>query len=343
MDRSERREDEPRGRNPLNRADFLRLGGAGLAATALLGVAGCGGGSAGQGGSSGGGSGGTKTIALSLSTLNNPYFVAMRSGAQQEAKKLGVKLLIADAQNDASQQQKDIQTFITQQVDALLVNPVDSQAIVPSIQQANRAKIPVFALDRGASGGDVTSTIISNNVKGGEIAAKELIKLVGSGDVAELQGVPGTDVARDRGNGFENVIKKQHSVRLVASQPANFDRNQAFNVTQNILQAHPNIKGIYAQNDEMALGAVRALGGKAGKDVKIVGFDGEPDAIKAIKQGKMNATVAQQPIRIAQLGVQYAIKVIGGKKVPKNVRVPVKLVTRESVGSYHGWGAGAGS
>jgi ribose transport system substrate-binding protein len=284
-------------------------------------------------GGGGGGDGGAK-IGLSISTLNNPFFVSMRSGAQQAAKSQGVRLLVSDAQNDSATQQDDVQNFVTQQVDAILVNPVDPKAIVPAIQAANQANIPVICLDRGASGGKVETLIASNNVKGGEMAGQEMLKLVGSGSIAQLEGIPGTDPARDRGQGFQQAINGQSAVKLVASQTANFDRAQGLNVTENILQANPDIKGIFAQNDEMALGAVRALGSHAGSDVKVVGFDGIEDALKAIQSGKMNATVAQQPDKIGSLGVQNAMKVIDGKSVPKNIPVEVKLVTKENVSQF---------
>jgi ABC-type sugar transport system substrate-binding protein len=258
----------------------------------------------------------------------------MRSGAQQAAKDEGVKLLIADAQNDSATQQDDVQNFVTQQVDAILVNPVDSEAIVPSIQAANQANIPVIALDRGASGGEIATLIASNNVEGGTMAGEELIRLVGSGPVAQLEGIPGASPTRDRGQGFEEAINGQSAVELVASQTANFDRAEGLDVTENIMQSNPEIKGIFAQNDEMALGAVRALGGRAGTDVKIVGFDGVEDALNAVQDGKMNATVAQQPDKIGSLGVENAMKVIDGESVPKNIPVEVKLVTKENVSQF---------
>jgi ABC-type sugar transport system substrate-binding protein len=273
----------------------------------------------------GGGEGGELRIGLSISTLNNPFFVTLRNGAQDAAKKEGVELIVADAQDDAATQQDDVQNFVTQQVDAILVNPVDTQAIVPAVQAANQANIPVLCLDRGASGGKIETLIASNNVEGGRMAAKELIQLVG---------IPGTSAARDRGQGFEEVINGQDDVELVASQTANFLRDQGLNVTENILQANPNIKGIFAQNDEMALGAVRALGDRAGSEVKIVGFDGIEDALNAIQDGRMNATVAQQPAKMGSLGVENAMKVIDGESVDKKILVEVKLVTKENVSEF---------
>ncbi len=301
-------------------------------------AAGCGGGGGGQGGGTDSG----PKLALSVSTLSNPFFVTLRDGAQQAADDAGATLQVSDAQNDASKQQNDIQNFVTQQFDAILVNPVDSEAVGPAIQAANQADIPVLALDRGASGGEIATLISSDNVQGGKMAGEEMIELVGSGNVAQLEGIPGTSAARDRGEGFQQAIDGQSDVELVASQPAGFDRNQGLNVTQNLLQANPNVKGIFAQNDEMALGAVQALGDRAGSEVKIVGFDAVDDALQAIQDGNMNATVAQQPDRIGQLGVDNAIKVINGESIEENIPVEVKLVTQDNVSQFMSGGGTGG-
>ncbi len=299
-----------------------------LAAASL--AAGCGGGD--QGGENGGDGG--PRLALSISTLNNPFFVALRDGAEQAANEAGGSLEVANAQNDASQQLNDVQNLVTQQFDAILVNPVDTDAIVPSIQAANQARIPVIALDRKAAGGEVATVIASDNVRGGEIGGQKLIDLVGNGPVAQLEGVPGTSAARERGQGFQQAIDGQNAVELVASQPAGFDRSQALNVTQNILQSTPEVKGIFAQNDEMALGAVQALGDRAGSEVKIVGFDGIDDALQAVQDGTMNATVAQQPGRIGTLGVENAVKAIDGEDLPDKIGVEVVLVTQDNVSEF---------
>jgi ribose transport system substrate-binding protein len=298
-----------------------------LAALVTALVVGC------QRGGGGGGEGGQR-IGLSVSTLNNPFFVSLRDGAQQAADDAGAELVISDAQNDTAQQQDDVQNFISQQVSAILVNPVDSDAVVPAVEAANDAGIPVIALDRKASGGDVVATIASDNVQGGRMAGEEVIRLVGSGNVAQLEGIPGTDPARDRGQGFQEAIDTQSSVKVVASQTADFDRSEGLTVTENIMQANSDIKGIFAQNDEMALGAVQALGDQAGDDVKIAGFDGGEDALNAIQDGTMNATIAQQPDKMGSLGVETAISVINGESVEENIPVEVNLVTQDNVSEF---------
>ncbi len=310
------------------RKAVLVLGTIAIAALA----AGCGGGNGGEGGNDGGEEG--ARLGLSISTLNNPYFVTLRDGAQAAADEAGVELIVTDAQNDASTQQNDIQSFVTQQVDAVLVNPVDSEAIVPAIEAANQSDIPVLALDRAAEGGEVATTIISDNIEGGQLAGEELINLVGEGAVAQLEGIPGTDAQRDRGQGFEQGLEGQDVVEIVASQAAGFDRAEGLNVTQNILQANPDIQGIFAQNDEMALGAVQALGERAGSEVQIVGFDAIDDALQAIQEGTMNATVAQQPDEIGRLGVENAMQITAGETVDEQIPVEVNLVTEENVEEY---------
>jgi len=287
-----------------------------------------------RGGGGAGGGSEQRTLGLSISTLNNPFFVTLRDGAQTAASKAGVKLVVTDAQNDASKQQNDIQDFITKQVDAILVNPVDSDAVVPAVQAANNANIPVLALDRGASGGKLASLIASDNVQGGKMAGEELFKLVKSGNVVQLEGIPGTSAARDRGAGFKQALDAQSSIKLAASQSAEFDRTKALDVFQNLLQAHPEMKGVFAQNDEMALGAVKALGTRAGTSVVVVGFDAIPDALKAIQDGKMNATIAQQPAEMGRLGVENAVKVLDGQSVQSSIQIPVKLVTKDNVAQF---------
>jgi ribose transport system substrate-binding protein len=280
-------------------------------------------------------SGGDIKIGLSVSTLNNPYFVQLRQGAEAEAKKEGVTITTTDAQNDASQQVNQVQNFASQSMKAIILNPVDSSAAAPAAKAADRAKIPVIAADRGVTGATVTQTVASDNVAGGKLAAQELGKaLGGKGKVAVLQGTAGTSAARDRQQGFEEGIKAFPGIQVVAQQPADFDRTKGLDVMTNILQAHSDITGVFAANDEMALGAIKALGAKAGKQVKVVGFDGTPDGLKAIQAGTLTADVAQQPVLLGQMAVQAAVKAAKGGKIDTTVAVPVKVATKDNVAQF---------
>lgn len=269
-------------------------------------------------------------IGLSLSTLNNPFFVSVRDGAQKEADRVGAKLIISDARDDAATQSNNISDFIQQGVDIILVNPVDSDAISTSVLAANEAGIPVIALDRNSEGGKLLSLVASDNVKGGEMAADYIVEKVGKGaQVAQLEGIPGASATNERGKGFKNVADKD--LKVVTSQSADFDRAKGLTVMENIIQANPDIKGVFCQNDEMALGALEAISNVGKKDqIVVVGFDGTEGAIASVKEGKLDATVAQQPDKIGELGVKAAVDHFSGKKIPAKISSPLKLVTKDN-------------
>ncbi len=274
-------------------------------------------------------------VSILISTLNNPFFVDLRDGAQQEAKKLGINLQVSDAQNDSTTQQNQAQNAQSQGAKAVIINPVDSDAAAPAVASLLGAKVPVVSVDRSVTGEDVNAHIASDNVAGGAQAARELAKgLGGKGKVIILQGTPGAASTRDRGKGFKDEIKKYPGIKVVAEQTANFDRAEALNVTSNLMQSNPDAVGLYAENDEMALGAVQALGSKAGKDVKVFGFDGTDDGLKAVKKGTMLGTIAQQPKVLGKKAVDAAYKLIKGQSVEKKQAIAVKTVTKENAAEF---------
>ncbi|GAA2276033.1 substrate-binding domain-containing protein [Streptomyces atrovirens] len=279
----------------------------------------------------------TQKIGLSLSTLNNPFFVQIRNGAEEEAKKLGVDLTVTDAQNDASQQANQLQNFTSGSLSAVVVNPVDSDAAGPAVRGANKAGIPVVAVDRGVNEADTAALVASDNVEGGALGAEALAeKLGGKGTIVILQGQAGTSASRERGAGFAAGLKEYPGIEVVAEQPADFDRTKGLDVMTNLLQAHPDIDGVFAENDEMALGAIKALGSKAGKSVQVVGFDGTPDGLKAVEAGTLYASVAQQPSELGRIAVRNALRAAEDEKVENMVKVPVKVVTQENVAGFEG-------
>ncbi|MBO2457193.1 ABC transporter permease/substrate-binding protein [Actinomadura violacea] len=290
----------------------------------------------GNGSKSGGAAGGGSVkIGLSVSTLNNPFFVQFRQGAQDEAKRLGVKLTVGDAQNDASQQVNQVQNYASQGMKAIVINPVDSDAAAPAVKAANRADIPVVAADRTVNGAKVEQLVASDNVAGGKDAAAQMAKLLGGkGKIVVIQGQPGTSASRERGQGFSEGLKQYPGIQVVAKQPADFDRTKGLDVMTNLLQSHPDVNGVFAENDEMALGAIKALGGKAGKQIKVVAFDGTPDGIKAVQAGTLNATVAQQPRLLGKMAVDSALKAAKGGRLVANAPVPVKIATPENAAQF---------
>jgi ribose transport system substrate-binding protein len=271
---------------------------------------------------------GKPVVGLALSTQNNPFFVELKDGAQKAADAAGVQLVVVDAQDDPARQISSVEDLIQKHVSVILLNPTDSSALAGAVQSAQRANIPVVTLDRGVDGAEVASHIASDNIAGGKMAADFLAKqLGGKGNIIELQGVAGTSAARERGKGFDDEIATT-GMKVVAQQPANFDRAQGLSVSENLLQANSDAQAIFAQNDEMALGAVQALAGK-NKKVLVVGFDGTPDGKKAVQDGQMAATVAQQPEEIGRLGVETAKKLVDKQPVEKSIAVPLKLLTKE--------------
>jgi ribose transport system substrate-binding protein len=269
------------------------------------------------------------TLGLSLSTLNNPFFVTLRDGAQQAANDyLAVELIVVDSQDNSATEAANIEDLIAQGVDAILVNPTDGDAIIPSVEAANAAGIPVFTIDRSANGGTVVSHVASDNVAGGELAAEYLCNaLAGAGSVVELEGIAGTSAARDRGAGFNAYMSANCAgVEIVAKQTANFNRAEGLTVFENILQAQADVNGVFAHNDEMILGAIEAAKAAGRTGIVFVGFDAVDDAISAIQAGELAATVAQQPDLIGYLGVQAAAAYFAGAEVAPSIPVDLALV-----------------
>lgn len=274
---------------------------------------------------------GTITIGFSISTLNNPFFVTLKDGAEKAAKEAGVTLNVVDAQDKTSKQISDIEDLIQKKVSVILINPTDSAAVVSAVESANKANIPVITVDRASNGGKVVAHIASDNVKGGSMAADYIMKsLNNKGNIVELQGIAGTSAARDRGKGFHNVVDGKADVKVVATQPADFDRAKGLTVMENILQGNKDIQAVFAHNDEMALGAVSALQAAGKSNILVVGFDATDDAVKAVKDGKMAATVAQKPDLIGKTALETAIKVAKGETVDANIPVALDLITKDN-------------
>jgi len=268
-------------------------------------------------------------LGLAVSTLNNPFFVDLKDGAEAMAEEMGVEILTVDAQDDAASQLSSVEDLLIKQIDALIVNPVDGNAVVSAITAANDAGVPVITVDRGAEGGDVVSHIASDNVAGGEMAGDFIAEQLGEeAKVVELQGIPGTSAARDRGKGFNQAMDKYSGMEVIARQPAGFDRAEGMTVMENILQGNPEIDAVFAHNDNMALGAMEAIAAAGRSDeIMIVGFDAIDDAREAVKEGEMAATVAQKPGLMGEMAVETAIKVVNGEEVEEYTPVPLELIT----------------
>lgn len=290
-------------------------------------------------------------IGLSNSTQNIDFFVALKQGVEQGAEQQGFKLISANANNDSSKQIADIEDLIQQGVKAIVVNPQDAEAIVPAIEKANEAKIPVIALDRGATAGKLLSFLETDNVEMGrktaDYIAEQLKARYGEykGNVVELQGLQGTTAARDRGKGFNEQMKSKYpNIEIIARQPADFNQEKALNVMTNILQAHGDIDAVFGHNDDNAVGAANAIEQSGRfkpigdeKHIIIIGIDGNRQAIQAIENGRIDATISQVPIEMGEKGMEYVKQYLDGEKVESHTFTRNFLVTKENIGKEKLW------
>lgn len=281
-------------------------------------------------------------VALVPKTLNNPFFVDMEKGAQAAATELGIELVVQapDREIDVEKQMQIIENLIQTRVQAICVAPSGSREILPAIAKANAAGIPVLIVDTGidaeaAAQAEIeTATFIgSDNYEGGRIIGQHLVEEFNSkANVVILEGIPGHETGDSRLRGFHAAISRTPGVEVVATQTANWERDQGFNVCQNLLQAHRDIQAVFACNDMMALGAIEAIAaaGRTG-EIKVFGFDAVDDACRAIAAGTLAASVAQFPEEMGRLAVHSAFRVVHGEKLPAYIPVRIELITRDKV------------
>ena len=278
-------------------------------------------------------------VALVLKTLNSPFFIDMQTGAQAAADRLGIDLVVqaAEREVDVEKQMQIVENLIQTGVKALLITPSGSREIIPVLAKANAANIPVIVVDTRldpkaatAASVKIASFVGSDNYEGGRVAGAELILVTkGKAKVGLLEGIPGHDTGDSRLRGFKDATKDTPGVKVVASQTANWERDQGFTVFQNMLQAHPEIDAVFACNDMMALGAIEAIAaaGRTGK-IRVIGFDAVDDARKAIEAGTMVASVAQFPGEMGRLAVEGASKLMKGETIAAEQQVRIELIRK---------------
>jgi ribose transport system substrate-binding protein len=282
---------------------------------------------------------GKSRVALVLKTLNSPFFISLKNGADLAAAELNVDLLVQapEREIDVEKQMQIIENLIQTRIDAICVSPSGSRELIPAIAKANRAGIPILIVDTRideeaarAEGVKTVTFIGSDNYQGGKIAGEYVAGLSNSRlNVAILEGIPGHETGDNRLRGFHDGIAGYDHITVVASQPANWERDQGYNVMQNLLQAHSEINVVFACNDLMALGAMEAVAA-AGKmnQIKIIGFDAIGEARKEIAAGRLEASVAQHPQEMGRLALENAVKVLRGEKIPDYIPVKIELITR---------------
>jgi ribose transport system substrate-binding protein len=274
---------------------------------------------------------GGKTIGVSIQNREAQFYQDMEAGMKAEAKKYGYTVNVVDASRDNSKQQSQVEDFISQKVAAIVLTPYDSQAIGSAIVEANKAGIPVFTADiaNSSSRGVVVSHIASDNVQGGGEAGSLMCKAVGSGAVAIIDEPEVTSV-QDRVKGFKAALASGcPGVKIVADIDGGGERAKASSATEDILQAHSDLKGIFGINDDSALGAAKAIeaAGMTGK-IAVVGYDATPEARAAIKAGTMYGDAIQHPDQIGAKTIDAIAASFAGKPVPKKIAVPVGTYTK---------------
>ena len=282
------------------------------------------------------------TVALVVKTLNHPFFVDMRRGAQEAADRLGVQLQVqaAEREIDVEKQMQIVENLIQTGIKVLCITPSGSREIVSALVKAKDAGVPLIIVDTrldpkaAADAGVQPQTFIgSDNYEGGKLAGEYAVSSTGGkARVAILEGIPGHETGDSRLRGFRDALQGSPGMTIVASQPANWERDQGFNVFQNMMQAHADIDTVFAASDLMALGAIEAIAaaGKAGK-IRVIGFDALDDAKKAIEAGTMEATVAQFPYEMGKAAVESAVKVMNNETLPRDIMVKLEMVTKANL------------
>lgn len=271
-----------------------------------------------------------KKIGLSISDLTNPFFISVLKGAKEAAELYGIELIINSAENDDSKQLMDLAGFQNSKPDIIIVNPTNAESVIPGIEMAVTNGIPVITVDRKSAGGKILCHVASDNREGGKIAAKLIADLLkNKGSIIEIEGIPGTSAAHDRGYGFNDEIKKFKNLSVVAREVANFDRGQANQVLKKLLKENIYFDAVFAHNDSMILGVSDALSElKLAENKILVGFDAIREAVKAVKTKKITATIAQRPQKMGRMAIEVAAKHFRGDKIPSSLPVELYVIQK---------------
>lgn len=276
------------------------------------------------------------TVGVSLLTMTNPFFRELGDAIKAEGAKHQMDVILTAGEYDPAKQHHQVADFITRRVDAIVLSPCDSKSIGAAIGEANKAGIPVFTVDIAAlaQNAKVVSHVATDNLGGGKMAATAMIEALGGRGKIAILDHPEVESVILRVKGFESELAAKQQgkpgIQVVAKLPGGGEKEKSFKATEDIMQAHPDLNGIFASNDPAALGAVAALE-KAGKlsQVKIVGFDGMPEGKQAIKAGKIYADPIQFPDRLGRESVQGIVKYLAGDDVPETVLIPTALYRKK--------------
>ncbi|WP_099361215.1 sugar ABC transporter substrate-binding protein [Fredinandcohnia onubensis] len=275
-------------------------------------------------------------IGVSMNNMATEYTAQLAKGVEDGAKELGVKVIVNDGESNANKQVQQIENFIAQKVDAIILQPIETDASSPAVEKAKEAGIPIINLN-SVTTAEPDAFVGSRDEESAEIAINYIAEKIGNkGNIVMMQGYPGQSSEIKRTEGAQAILEDYPEITLIDQQTANWDRNEALDLMQNWLQAHKGkINGVFAQNDEMAMGALLTLENEGVKDdIVLVGVDAIPDALQAVKDGRLDATVFQNAIGQGNGSIETALKVINGEDVEKEVFIPFELVTQDNVEEY---------
>lgn len=307
------------------------FGAALLAGALALTMTACGGGDSSSPAAAGGGGDGGLRIGFSQATQQSPFYVALGDGAKAEAEADGNQFFLVDANNDVTKQNNDVQDLITRGIDVLLLNPVDPQGVAPSLAAAKAADVQVVTVDRPVASG-AAAHVGRDNVAMGKLVGEQVVATLGDagGKVIEIQGDAGGAVAKDRSQGFHDAVDPVGAIQVVEGPYANYVRAEAITAMQDLLQANPDVKAVYAHNDDMALGALQVLQENDRTDVKVFGVDGLMEAVQAIANGDQYvATSFNDPQKLGAAAVDTAVKVANGDPVDAFVDAGTGLIDKD--------------
>lgn len=272
-----------------------------------------------------------KRVGVTLLTREDDFYRELEAGLREAAEKNNFELIVQSGDKDLSKQQSQIDNFLVQKVDAIIVSPTDTRGIAPAIERANAANVPVFTADIAAGGGVVVSHVASDNQAGGRLAAEYIAKTIGGAGKVGIIGQPEVQSVVDRETGFREEMAKYPNIEIVPTLNGGGVRDRALKAADDMLQSHPDLRAIFAINDETALGALSAAEARGKTDLIIVGYDAAPEAVAAIRRNSaLKADVAQQPREIGAKTIEAIAKHFSSEKPEATISVPVKIIDQNT-------------
>lgn len=280
------------------------------------------------------GAAGQKVVGVSLLVTTHDFYKDLQAGLEEAAKEKNIKLIILSGEKDVNKQITQMQNFVTQKVDAIIVCPADTKSIGAGVEEANKAGIPVFTADIRAAGGQIVSHIASDNVMGGQKAGEYMVKLLGSKPSVNIGIIndPQASSVQERVKGFKMEIEKHKNMKIVMDLNGQGLRDQAMKKAEDMLQAQQNLDAIFAINDDTAIGALTAVKEAKRDNVVIIGYDATPPAVEEIcAGGPLKADVVQNPKEIGRKTIEVIAEKLAGKEVDKEYPIAVGIVDKDAL------------